>query len=70
VLAVLAAVWLERRLIQATALAFLVSALPHLAYHFTTTERLSTTDNLVSLIGLAAPAAVSLFLLGAVRRPA
>ena len=42
VLAVLAAVWLERRLVQATAIAFLVSALPHFVYHLTTTDRLST----------------------------
>ena len=39
VLAALAAVWLERRLVQATAIAFLVYALPHMAYHLTTTER-------------------------------
>ncbi len=67
-LAVLAAVWMERRLIQATAVAFLVSALPHLAYHMTTTERYSTADNVQSLVGLTLPAAVSLILLAAARQ--
>lgn len=70
VLAVLAAMWMERRLVQATALAFLVYSLPHLAYHLTTTERYSTADNLQSVIGLALPIAVSLYLLMATRRPA
>jgi hypothetical protein len=59
VLAVLAAVWLERRLVQATALAFIVAALPHFAYHLTTTHRLSTVDNLQSLTGLFLPMLVS-----------
>ena len=57
VLAVLAAVWLERRLVQATAIAFLVSALPHFVYHLTTTDRLSTADNLQSLDRPPAPGA-------------
>jgi len=70
VLAVLAAVWLERRLVQATAVAFLVYSLPHLAYHLTTTERYSTSDNVQSLIGLALPIAISLYLLAVTRRPA
>jgi len=70
VLAALAAVWLERRLVQATAIAFLVYALPHLAYHLTTTERYSTSDNVQSLIGLALPVAVSLYLLAVTRRSA
>jgi len=68
VLAVLALVWMERRLIQATAVAFLVSALPHLAYHLTTIDRYSTADNVQSLVGLALPVAVSLFVMTATRR--
>jgi hypothetical protein len=59
VLAVLAAVWLERRLVQATAIAFVVAALPHFAYHLTTTDRLSTADNVQSLIGLILPVLVA-----------
>jgi len=69
VLAVLAAVWLERRLVQATAVAFIVYSLPHLGYHLTTVDRYSTSDNVQSLIGLALPIAVSAFLLFATRRP-
>ncbi len=59
VLAVLAAVWLERRLVQATAIVFIVAALPHFAYHVTTTDRLSTADNLQSLTGLFLPVLVA-----------
>jgi hypothetical protein len=68
VLAVLAAVWMERRLVQATAIAFLAASLPHLIYHLTTTEHYSTSDNVQSLLGLAAPVIVSLGLLAATRR--
>src|SRR3954449_11834720 len=53
VLAVLAAVWMERRLVQAAAIALLVAGIPHLAYHLTTTDRYSTGDNIGSLTGLA-----------------
>ncbi len=69
VLAALAAIWMDRRVIQAAAVAHLVSALPHLAYHLTTTERYSTADNVQSLIGLALPILISLGLLVATRRP-
>jgi hypothetical protein len=51
-LAGLAAVWMERRLVQATAVALLIGSLPHAIYHSTTTEAYSTTDNLFSLTGL------------------
>jgi hypothetical protein len=70
VLATLAAVWMDRRLVQATAVVFLVASIPHLAYHLTTTERYSTVDNVGSLVGLALPVAVSVALLVAARRPA
>jgi hypothetical protein len=52
VLAVLAAVWMERRLVQAAAIALFVGTLPHAIYHSTTTEAYSTADNIVSLGGL------------------
>ena len=69
VLAALAAVWWrERRLVVATAVAFLASSIPHLVYHLTTTEHYSTSDNIQSLIGLALPVVISLGLLVAVRR--
>jgi uncharacterized membrane protein len=52
VLAVLAAVWMERRLVQAAAIAIFVGSLPHAIYHSTTTESFSTADNVLSLGGL------------------
>ena len=52
-LAGLAAYWMDRRVIQAAALSLLATGLPHLIYHLTTTETLSTGDNIASLIGLA-----------------
>jgi hypothetical protein len=61
--AVLALVTLDRRLVQAAALAAVVSGIPHLVYHLTTTGSLSTADNAVSLFGLAAPPLVALALL-------
>lgn len=69
VLAALAAVWMDRRVVQATAVAHIVAALPHLAYHLTTTDRYSTADNVQSLIGLAAPIAVGVALLAVAGRP-
>jgi hypothetical protein len=71
-LAAMAAVWLDHRLVQATAVAFLVSSLPHFAYHLTTTDRYSTVENVESLIGLALPALIALALLalaGRLRQP-
>jgi hypothetical protein len=53
VLAALAAVWMERRLVQTAAIALFVAGVPHLAYHATTTDRYSTGDNIGSLGGLA-----------------
>jgi hypothetical protein len=53
VLAALAAVWMERRLVQTAAIALFVAGVPHLAYHATTTDRYSTGDNVGSLGGLA-----------------
>jgi hypothetical protein len=70
VLAALAAVWWrERRLVQATAIAFLASSVPHLAYHLTTTAHYSTSDNVQSLVGLALPVVISVGVLAASRAP-
>ena len=63
VLAVLAAVWMERRLVQAAAIALFVAGVPHLAYHATTTEHYSTGDNIASLTGLALEALLPLAIL-------
>jgi hypothetical protein len=63
-LAAMAAAWMDRRLVQATAVSFLVASLPHLAYHLTTTDRYSTVDNIQSLAGLTLPVLISVALLG------
>lgn len=48
-LAGLAAVWMERRLVQAAGIALFAASLPHTAYHLTTTGSYSTADNILSL---------------------
>jgi hypothetical protein len=63
VLAALAALWMERRVIQAAAIAILVAGVPHLAYHLTTTGHYSTGDNVASLLGLALDVALPLAIL-------
>jgi hypothetical protein len=63
VLAALAAMWMERRVIQATAIALFVAGVPHFAYHLTTTEHYSTGDNVLSLTGLALDALLPLAIL-------
>jgi hypothetical protein len=63
VLAALAAIWMERRVIQAAAVALFVAGIPHLAYHLPTTEHYSTGDNIASLFGLALDVLLPLALL-------
>jgi hypothetical protein len=63
VFALYAIVTLERRLVQAVAVAGIVAGLPHLVFHLTATGPLSTADNVLSLLGLAAPVFVALALL-------
>ena len=63
VLTALAAFWMERRVVQAAAIALFVAGVPHLAYHATTTDRYSTGDNIVSLSGLALDVLLPLALL-------
>jgi mannose/fructose/N-acetylgalactosamine-specific phosphotransferase system component IID len=74
VLAALAALWMERRVVQAAAITLLVAGLPHLAFHLTTTERYSTADNVASITGLALDVLLPLALLylvsDAAQRPA
>jgi hypothetical protein len=70
VLLVLAAIFLERRLVQATLVAWLVYSVPHLAYHLTTTEAYSTGDNVASLAGLGLQVALPALLLALTLRRA
>jgi hypothetical protein len=68
-LAAWAFVTLDRRLVQAALGAFLISGTPHLIYHATATEPLSTADNVLSLAGLALGVVVPLVLLPLTRTP-
>ena len=70
VLLVLAAAFLELRLVQAALAAWLVFSIPHLAYHLTTTEAYSAGDNVASLAGLALQVVLPLVLLVLTFRPA
>jgi hypothetical protein len=63
VMAGLAALWMDRRLVWAAAIAVLAGSLPHTIYHFTTTESYSTGDNVASLGGLVAQTAIPLIIL-------
>jgi hypothetical protein len=63
VLTLLAAVWMERRVVQAAAITLLVAGVPHFIYHLTTTGHYSTGDNVASLTGLALDWLVPLALL-------
>ena len=62
VLLAIAAAWFERRLVLAAGAAFIAATLPHFLYHVTTTDRMSTSDNVGSLgafiVEMAAVAAV------------
>jgi hypothetical protein len=51
VLLLAAAIWFGRRLVLVAGTAFLTATMPHFAYHLTTTESFSTTDNAASLVG-------------------
>lgn len=69
VLLVFAAVVLERRLVQGALLAYAVAGIPHFVYHTTTTSHFGTTDNVLSLAGLAFNAFVPLALFAMTLRP-
>ena len=67
-LALIAAVWLDRRVVQAAAISLFVGSLPHTIYHFTTTEHYSTGDNIASLGGLILQTLLPLLILYLVSR--
>ncbi len=73
VVALLAVVWLDRRLVQAAAVAIFAGSLPHAIYHSTTTEAQSTADNIATLGALylqaLLPLAVLYLATGARQRP-
>ena len=67
VLICFAFVWLERRLVQATLASYAVAALPHLIYHVTALDNLSTGDAVAEIAGLALNVALPLGLLTVTR---
>jgi len=64
-----AAIYLERRLVQVALVAWGVAALPHLGYHLTTTGHYSTSDNVLSIGGLAIAAMLPFAMLLLTRQP-
>ncbi len=67
---VFALVVMERRLVQAALVASATAATPHLIFHLTDTESLSTSDNVLSLGGQFLLVVVALGLLPLTRRTA
>jgi hypothetical protein len=67
VLLALAWLWLERRLVQAALASYAVAALPHLVYHLTALDNLSTGDAIAQIAGLALNAVLPLWLLWVAR---
>ena len=64
------AVWFERRLALVAGAAFLAATVPHFAYHLTTTDSLSTSDNIASLAGFVVEMVlIAVAIVVVVRRP-
>ena len=68
VLLAFAIVWLDRRLVQAALVSYVVAVVPHLAYHATALDNLSTGDAVAQMAGLALNVVVPLGLLALTRR--
>ena len=68
VLLALAAVWFERRLVQAALIAYLVYAVPHLVFHAIHRDHLSAADNAGNLATLGLAVLVPAVLLWLSRR--
>jgi hypothetical protein len=68
VLLAFAYLWLERRLVQAALVSYAVAALPHLIYHLTALENLSTGDAIAQISGLALNVVLPLGLLATTTR--
>jgi hypothetical protein len=60
--------WLDRRLVQAALVSYVVAAVPHLAYHLTALDNLSTGDAVAQIAGLALNVVLPLVLLAVTRR--
>jgi hypothetical protein len=67
VLAVMAAVSLHRRVVQAAAVAWLCFATPHFLYHLVTMERLSVPDAIGTAVSLGLAVLIPLAILASLR---
>jgi hypothetical protein len=70
VLMLLAAVWMELRLVQAALVTYLVYAVPHLIYHLGADDALPTGDQIASDASLVLSVIAPLVLLWLAARPA
>ncbi|HEY0632307.1 MAG TPA: hypothetical protein VGC98_09650 [Thermoleophilaceae bacterium] len=68
VLLAFAFAWLDRRLIQAVLVSYAVASVPHLVYHATALDNLSTGDAVAEIAGLALNVVLPLALLAAMPR--
>ena len=59
----LAAWWLDRRVVIAALVASTIQSTAHFGYHLTTTSAYSTSDNVASIFGLALSVLLSVALL-------
>jgi hypothetical protein len=69
ILLLAAAIWFERRVVLIAGAAFLFATVPHFIYHLTTTDSLSTTDNVASLASFAVEITVVAAAMAVVSRP-
>jgi hypothetical protein len=69
VVVLLAALWLERRLVQAALLGYLAYEIPHFVYHLGADHHLSSGDHVTSDISLGLTLVLALALLALTRGP-
>jgi hypothetical protein len=69
VILVLAAAWLDRRLVQAALIGFLAYQIPHFVYHLANDHRLSAGDHAASDVSLGLAVVLALVLLTLTRGP-
>jgi hypothetical protein len=62
-LAVVAAIWLERRVVQVAMVGFLAWSVPHAIWHLTALDALGTSDNVINVTLLAVTVVVPAILL-------
>ncbi|HYU61220.1 MAG TPA: hypothetical protein VEK39_10710 [Solirubrobacterales bacterium] len=62
-IAVIAAIWLERRVVQVAMIGFLAWSVPHAVWHLTALDALDTADNVVNVTLLAVTVALPVVLL-------